>query len=381
MSDSPEARAEAVAKLKKIEAQLRLMTKVFMDSADPIVIRDLEGRVLDVNHEAERVFGWSREELIGQRTEHLHAPELREMLEEAHERRVRGEIFRNYEIVVRAKSGRCVPVLATGFLLTDENDEPVAMADILKDVTLMNQARERIQQRNRDLQQFSRALSHDLATPLNAIRGFTELLLEANRDQLGENGREHCQSIIDSVDRMDVMIRDLLELAVLDSDLVKFVPVDTSTTLDDALSNLQAVIQENYARVTSDPLPTVHGSGSLLCRLFQNLVGNAIKFRREEQPRVHVSAEQLADAWQFSVRDNGIGIDSEDHEKIFGPFQRLHAESIFPGTGIGLAACRTIVERHGGRIWVESQKGSGSIFRFTIPLHPPEEERSSPRPG
>jgi light-regulated signal transduction histidine kinase (bacteriophytochrome) len=275
---------------------------------------------------------------------------------------------------VRAKSGRWIPVLATGFLLTDENDEPVGMADILKDVTSIKQARDEVQQRNRDLKQFARALSHDLATPLGAIRRFAELLVEDNGDQLDEDGREHCQAIIDGADRMDAMIRDLLELANLDSDLQRFAPVDTSTTLQHALGNLHAVIEENAAKVTSDPLPTVYGSDSLLCRLFQNLVGNAIKFRREEPPRIHVSAERSANAWQFSVADNGIGIDSKDHERIFAPLQRLHAESVYPGTGIGLAACRAIVERHGGRIWVESQKGCGSTFCFTISRQPSEEE-------
>jgi PAS domain S-box-containing protein len=377
MPQHPNERVEAptedtALQIKTIEAQLRLMTKVFMDSADPIVIRDLEGRVIDVNHEAERVFGWSREELIGERTEHLHAPELRQLIEEAHERRVRGEIIRNHEIAVRAKSGRWVPVLATGFLLTDENDQPVAMADILKDITLLKQMCDKLKQRNRDLQHFARALSHDLATPLGAIRGFTELLSEDTRDQLDEDGRKHCRHIVAAVDRMYQMIEDLLELSRLDSGPSDFSLVDTAVALEHALANLHAIILENDAQVTCDPLPTVHGSDSLLTRLFQNLIGNAIKFRRDEVPRVHVAAEQRDDAWQFSVRDNGIGIEPEHHDTVFAPLKKLHAESTFPGTGIGLAACQSIVERHGGRIWVDSEKGSGSTFHFTIPHQPPE---------
>ncbi len=373
-SDEP-AVGESGSQLKRIETQLRLMTTVFMDSADPILIRDLEDCVTDMNREVQRVFGWSREEVIGQRTKHLLAPECQKAADEIHQRRLRGETVRNFETTVRAKSGRLVPVLVTGFLLTDENNQPVGMADILKDITLMKQACDKVQQRNRDLKQFSRALSHDLATPLGAIRGFTELLLQDHQEQLDENGREYCQSVIEGVDRMDQMIKDLLDLARLDSDLGEFLPVDTSTALEQALANLHAVIQENAAEVTYDPLPTVHGNASLLTRLFQNLIGNAIKFRRDEPPRVHVSAEQADDAWQFSVRDNGIGIDSEHFEKVFAPFQRLHSESTFPGTGIGLSACRSIVERHGGRIWVESEKGRGSNFYFTLPYQPPEPEQ------
>lgn len=364
--------AGGVSRLKQIEAQLRLMTKVFMDSADPIVIRDVEGRVIDANHEVERVFGWKREELIGRQTKHLLTPECQEALEEIRQRRAEGEAVRNYEATVRAKSGRLVPLLVTGFPLTDENDTPVAMADILKDVTLIKQACNKIQQRNRDLKQFARALSHDLASPLGTIRGFSELLLMDHREQLDEEGQDYCQSIIQGVDRMEQMIKDLLDLTRLDSDAGEYEPVDTSTALEHALANLHAVIQENDAEVTSDPLPKVYGSLSLLTRLFQNLIGNAVKFRRDVPPRIHVSADQVDDDWQFSVRDNGIGIDSKYHEQVFAPLQRLHSADVFPGTGIGLTACRSIVERHGGRIWVESEKGRGSTFRFTIPVHPPD---------
>lgn len=159
MSQPPETQSEAAAQMKKIESQLRLMTKVFMDGVDPIVIRDLEGRVLDMNHEVARVFGWNREEMIGQRTKHLLAPECQQAAEEIHERRLKGEKVRNFEAIVRAKSGRLVPVLATVFLLTDEHGEPVGMADILKDVTLLRQACDQVKQRNRDLQQFSKTAS------------------------------------------------------------------------------------------------------------------------------------------------------------------------------------------------------------------------------
>lgn len=374
--DSPAA--EGVSRLKQIEAQLRLMTKVFMDSADPIVIRDIEGRVIDANHEVERVFGWSRDELLGRQTKHLLAPECQESLEEIRQRRAEGEAVRNFEATVRAKSGRLVPVLVTGFPLTDENDNPVAMADILKDVTLIKQACNKIQQHNRDLKQFSRALSHDLAAPLGAIRGFSELLLMGHREQLDEEGRDYCESILQGADRMEQMIKDLLDLTCLDSDAGEYAVVDASTALDHALADLHAVIRESEAEVTSDPLPKVHGSLSLLTRLFQNLIGNAVKFRRDAPPRIHVSACRDDDEWQFSVRDNGIGIDGKYHEQVFAPLKRLHADHVFPGTGIGLAVCRSIAERHGGRIWVESEKGHGSTFRFTIPIHPPELQTPSP---
>lgn len=363
---------EDTLRLKRLETQLCLMTKVFMDSADPILIRDLQGRVLNVNHEFERVLGWSRDELIGGRTIHLVADECQESMEEVYRRRLKGETIRNFETTVRTKSGRLVSVLVTGFLLTDENNEPVGMADILKDVTPLKQACERLERRNRDLNDFSRALSHDLASPLMTIRAFMQLLLQTRQEPLDGAGREYCQSILESVNRMYRMIDDLLDLAILDRDVGGFAPVDTRKALDDALANLGAAIRENAAEVTCGPLPTVLGNASLLSRVFQNLIGNAIKFRSHEAPRLRVSAEPREGCWQFSVEDNGIGVDPEHHEKVFAPFRRLHSADVFPGTGIGLTACRSIIERHGGRIWVESEKGHGSVFHFTIPDQPAE---------
>ncbi len=169
---------EDTLRLKTIETQLRLMTKVFMDGADPIVIRDLQGHVLDVNHEFERVLGWRRDELIGGRTIHLVSDECHESIEDVYRRRLSGETVRNFETIMRTKSDRLVSVLVTGFLLTDENNKPVGMADILKDITPLKQAREKLERRNRDLNDFARALSHDLASPLATIRGFMKILLQ-----------------------------------------------------------------------------------------------------------------------------------------------------------------------------------------------------------
>jgi len=372
---APEERPEANhSNLKNVESQLRLMTKVFMDSADPIIIRDLRGYVLEINNEFQRVFGFSREEIMGQRIKHLLLPEYHQLADQVHERRLRGEAIRNFEAILRAKSGRLVPIIATGFILTDENEVPVGMAEILKDVTLIKKAHDKVKQRNRDLQQFARALSHDLAAPLESMRGLTELLLIDHAEQLDEEGRTYFQAIVGAVNRMGQMIKDLLGLAQIDNDLDEFQPVDVSIALEQALSNLHATIQEKDAKVTSESLPTIEGSESLLARLLQNLIGNAIKFCQNDPPKVHVSAKQCEDTWQFSIRDNGIGIDPKDQEKIFAPLQRLHAERVFPGTGIGLATCRSIVERHGGRIWVESEKGCGSVFHFTIPDQPSDLE-------
>lgn len=249
--------SEDTLHLKRIETRLCLMTKIFMDSADPIVIRDLQGCVIDVNHEFERVLGWKRDEVIGKRTLCLVLDECKEAAEEVYKRRLSGEIVRNFETAVRTKSGRVIPVLVTGFALTDENNEPVGMADILKDITALKQVREKLEQRNRDLSDFTRALSHDLSAPLVTIRGYIEELSQDHEEQLDEAGKECCRSVLDSVGRMDRMIGDLLDLATLEGDESRFTSVDMRKALDDTLANLGVVVRENAAEVTFGSLPTV----------------------------------------------------------------------------------------------------------------------------
>lgn len=357
---------DPVARLKQLETELRRMTKVFMDGADPIVIMDLDRRLVDMNHEVENVFGWTRDELVGGKTRHLLPPEFQELADSVWERLHAGETVRNYEAAIRSRSGEVVPVLATSFLLTDEGGDPIAAAAILKDITKLKQANDLVARRSDDLKQLTRALAHDLATPLRGISGLSDLLAEDCADQLSDSGREYLGLIRDSAARMQEMIDALLACAKLDHQELQFTAVDCARVFDSAVGNLNAVISESEAVITSDALPVVSGSETLLMQLFQNLIGNAIKFRREESPRVHVTAARTGDSWHFEVRDNGIGIPEKHLDSVFGVFQRLHAEDKFPGTGIGLAACRTIVERHGGTIRVESEVGVGSVFHFTL---------------
>jgi PAS domain S-box-containing protein len=358
---------DGFARLKQIEAELRRMTKVFMDGADPIVIRDLEGHIVDANNEVERVFGWTRKELLGQPVKELLPPEWHELVDRNLEKCRDGEPVRNVEGVVRAKSGQLIPILSTAFLLTDENGQPVAVANIVKDITSLKQAAARLEQRNRELRQFVSAVSHDLGEPLRAISGFIRLLHDGCGERLSNEAREWIQFVVDGVERMQTLIDDLLQYSRLERQEISVKLVDCNRVFGQAIANLHAAIGESSAEVTSDPLPTISGNASQLVQLVQNLVGNAIKYRRDEPPKVHVAVEQTDFGWHFSVRDNGIGIDPEQHEKIFDIFYRLHSRDRFPGSGVGLAICKVIVERHGGQIWVESQSGQGSVFQFTIP--------------
>jgi len=220
---------------------------------------------------------------------------------------------------------------------------------------------------NEELRQFGYAASHDLREPLRTVASYTQLLNRRFRDRLDDEGKEFMSYIVESVHRMDLLLSDLLSYShQLNASDQSLTMVDADAVLAGVLMNLDSSIRESGAQVTNDPLPQVVSDFVQLGQVLQNLIGNSIKYRSEEAPRIHLSAEERDEDWLFSVRDNGIGIDPRYHEQIFGIFKRLHGRE-YPGTGIGLALVKRVIERQGGKIWVESQAGSGSTFYFTIP--------------
>lgn len=220
---------------------------------------------------------------------------------------------------------------------------------------------------NQELEHFAYVASHDLQEPLRMITGYTSLLAKRYRGKLDADADEFIDFAVDGAKRMQGMLNALLNYSRVGTKGKEFMPTDCEAVIESTLASLRMAIDENGAVVTHDPLPMVMGDASQLAQLFQNLISNAIKFRNEKPPVIHVSHKREGKEWLFSVKDNGIGIDPKDTQRIFGLFQRLHTRGEYPGMGIGLAVCKRIVERHGGRIWVESESGKGTAFYFTLP--------------
>ncbi len=221
---------------------------------------------------------------------------------------------------------------------------------------------------NDELEQFAYVASHDLQEPLRMVSSYVQLFEKRYADQVDAQSQKYINYAVEGAKRMQSLIGGLLEYSRVGRVDEPFATVDTSAALDQALLNLRSTLDESRAAVTRGPLPTVNGNAGRLAQVFQNLIGNAIKFRRPAvAPAVHVSATPHRKEWLFAVRDNGIGIDPQYMDRIFVIFQRLHTRAEYPGTGIGLSICKKVVERHGGRIWVESQPGAGATFQFTLP--------------
>jgi light-regulated signal transduction histidine kinase (bacteriophytochrome) len=224
-----------------------------------------------------------------------------------------------------------------------------------------------LERSNAELEQFAYVASHDLQEPLRMVASFTQLLAKRYQGKLDADADEFIGYAVDGARRMQALINDLLAYSRIGTQGKEFATVDSEVALATALRNLKTAVAESRAQVTHDPLPTLRADEAQLCQVFQNLIGNAVKFHGPETPHVHVTVEKEGGDWRFTVKDDGIGISLEYAQRIFVVFQRLHSTAEYPGTGIGLAIAKKIVERHGGRIWVDSTPGKGSTFCFTLP--------------
>ena len=270
------------------------------------------------------------------------------------------------------KAGECIKQGAADYVLKDHLAHlPQAVRRAIREKELRDENRrthEELTRSNRDLEQFAYVASHDLQEPLRMVATYTQLLGERYKGKLDENADKYIHYAKDGALRMQTLVTDLLAFSRVGRSQEAPQDIDCNFVAGCVMANLQSVIQESGARISYSDLPVLLGDRTELLQLFQNLIGNAIKFRRSERPEVRITAEQNRKEWLFSVADNGIGIAPQHAADVFAIFKRLHTREEYPGSGIGLAICKKIVEQNQGRIWVESQPGQGSTFRFTWPI-------------
>jgi PAS domain S-box-containing protein len=417
-------RKRAEEALRESEERHRLLAETMLQG---VVHQDADGRIIAMNPAAERILGKRREQFLGSSS----------VQEEQHTIRENGQPFPGTEhpSMVALRTGHQMRGVIMGVfnpkvgeyrwisidavpLCRPGQTCPSEVYTVFDDITERKRAQdalrrtaEELSRSNKELEQFAYVASHDLQEPLRMVTAFAGLLQKHYQGQLDEQANEYLAFTVEGAERMQALVHDLLDYSRVSARSSVLVPTNAQESLDAALANLKVSIKESDAKITYDPLPTVKADGSQLARVFQNLIGNAIKFRKADVPsEIHVGVRRVTNAecgmrnadyrarsaechsepgkmetsstpnsllrdprsnvWLFSVRDNGIGIESQFGERIFEVFQRLHTREVYPGNGIGLAICKKIVERHGGRIWVESEPGNGSTFFFTLPEAP-----------
>lgn len=355
------------------ETQAKLAA-IVESSDDAIIGRSLDGIIATWNGGAERLFGYAAEEVVGHPISLLVPPDRRHEEADIQERSGQGESIEHFETVRITKDGRRIDVSLTVSPIKNLAGKIVGASKIVRDVTARKRAEESLARHaeelarsNVELERFAYIASHDLQEPMRTVQRFAQLLQRNFGESLKGEAKEFFDFIIGGVQRMQTLLNDLLAYSRVGSQGAAFAPADCKEICANVLESLQASVESHQAKVTVEPLPVVIGDATQLGQMFQNLLVNAIKFHGQRTPRVHVSVKEASSEWVFSVADNGIGIASEYFDRIFIIFQRLHTIEEYGGTGIGLAICKKIAERHGGRIWVESVVGEGSTFHFSIP--------------
>jgi PAS domain S-box-containing protein len=378
-------RKQAEQSIKSSEMRFR---RLFESSKDGILILEAEsGHVLDVNPFLVELLGFSRDQFLGKGLWELGLFRDISASREAFQK-LQAEGYVRYEnLPLETADGRLIHVefVSNVYMAGPTKVVQCHIRDITERVKAekeLEQQREELARSNAELERFAYVASHDLQEPLRMVTSYLQLLERRYKPRLDGDALDFINFAIDGSNRMKTLIGDLLAYSRVGTRGKEFAPTDCEAVLRQVLLNLKATIQENKATITNDSLPTILGDPVQMEQLFQNLVGNAIKFHGEQPPKIHIGIalthssplplgkeKGVREEYLFTVSDNGIGIDPQYFERIFILFQRLHNREEYPGTGIGLAICKRIVERHGGRIWIESQPGKGATFFFTLPVH------------
>jgi len=373
MSQAPDQSAQLLRQAEAAEAKFRGLLE---SAPDSVVIVDKTGRIEIVNRQTELLFGYARDELMGKpvevlmpvRFQHRHEHQRHDYTDAPRTRAMGSGL----ELLGRRKDGTEFPVEIS--LSPVETNGQLLITAIVRDTTERKAAEERLKataadlaRSNAELEQFAYVASHDLQEPLRMVASYTQLLKRRYGGQLDTDADEFIEFAVDGARRMQDLINDLLTYSRVGTRAMSLEPIDTGHVVDQVIADLAAAIEESGGRIVHSELPTVRGDATQLSQLFQNLLANAIKFHGARAPDVAIGAQPHAGMWKFAVRDNGIGIEPQYLERVFVLFQRLHTRAEYPGTGIGLAICKKIVERHGGRIWIDSVYGAGTTFSFTLP--------------
>ena len=364
------------------------------------LVTDAAGTIQEANRAVATLLSVPQDFLVGKPLVGFVTEENRKAFHIQLTRLTESQRLEDWEVYLQPREGKPFPAAITTSIIHNQVGKLVGLRWLIRDITERKQAEKGamadLERSNKELEQFASVASHDLQEPLRMVASYTQLLAKRYQDKLDADANEFIGYAVDGANRMQKMINDLLSYSRVGTRGKLFETVDCTAIFNQSLNNLKMAIEETGAVITHDPLPTMMGDESQLVQLFQNLIDNAIKFRGKETPHIHISAthesrktmddgretidqlrtarlsspksqlSELKEGWVFSVRDNGIGIDPQDKERIFTIFQRLHGRD-YSGTGIGLSICKRIIERHGGKIWVESEPEEGSTFYFTIP--------------
>ncbi|MDE0404065.1 MAG: ATP-binding protein [Nitrospira sp.] len=371
-----EQRKKAEDARKTYEAELVLRDRSINSATNGIIIVDARQPDMPTvycNAAFEKITGYAKEEVIGRNCRFLQGADHQQPGLDAIRRAIRqgaqakaelrnyrkdGSPFWNelYVAPVKDQKGQLTHFIGIQTDITHRKRQEIELANKTRELT----------QSNAELQQFAYVASHDLQEPLRMVASYTQLLRKRYRGKLDKDADEFIEYAVDGATRMQRLIHDLLEYSRIGSENKPFQETDCEVVLQQVLANLSASVREHRAEVTHGPLPTIHVNPTHMMQVFQNLIGNALKFQGDAPPKIHVVAKALPDGWEFSIRDNGLGIPDDQLVRIFSIFQRLHGQGDYPGTGIGLAICKRIVEKYGGNIRVESERGKGSTFYFTL---------------